>query len=139
MCKVGDVIVIDKYISDDGTVLSRYSFVVINDNADEIKGLKYDFVANVMSSFKDEKHKHRKLKYKENVGVTSDDIISDNKNNKEGYIKADQLFYFNKKKIKYYVLATISDDLLDELIRLIVELEVENKLKQNTKNIEAIV
>ena len=44
------------------------------------KGLKYDFVANVMSSFKDEKHKHRKLKYKENVGVTSDDIISDNKN-----------------------------------------------------------
>ena len=34
MCKVGDVIVIDKYISDDGTVLSRYSFVVIDDNAD---------------------------------------------------------------------------------------------------------
>ena len=57
-------------------------------------------VANVMSSFKDEKHKHRKLKYKENVGVTSDDIISDNKNNKEGYIKADQLFYFNKKENK---------------------------------------
>ena len=48
MCKVGDVIVIDKYISDDGTVLSRHSFVVIDDNADEIKGLKYDFVANVM-------------------------------------------------------------------------------------------
>ena len=101
MCKVGDVIVIDKYISDDGTVLSRHSFVVIDDNTDEIKGLKYDFVANVMSSFKDEKHKHRKLKYKENVGVTS-------------------------------------DDLLDELIRLIVELEVENKLKQNTKNIEVV-
>ena len=61
-----------------------------------------------MSSFKDEKHKHRKLKYKENVGIKSDDIISDNKNNKEGYIKADQLFYFNKKKIKYYVLQLLA-------------------------------
>ena len=50
MCKVGDVIVIDKYISDDGTVLSRHFFVVIDDNVDEIKGLKYDFVANVLNN-----------------------------------------------------------------------------------------
>ena len=139
MCKVGDIIVINNYISEDGTVLPRHSFVVIDDNADEIRGLKYDFVANVMSSFKNEEQKQKKLSYKENIGVSSDDIISDTKNGRDGYIKADQLYYFNKDELDYYVLATISDDLLDELIKLIVELEVENKLKQNTRNIEETV
>lgn len=33
MCKVGDIIVVDKYISEDGTILPRHSFVVIDDNA----------------------------------------------------------------------------------------------------------
>ncbi len=67
------------------------------------------------------------------------DIIFGTKNSREGYIKADQLYYFKKDKLNYYVLATISEDLLNELIKLIVELELENKLKQNTKNIEETV
>lgn len=136
MCKVGDIIVVEKYVGEDGTVLPRHSFVVVDDNADEISGLKYDFVANVMSSFKDDRHKTKKLKFKENLGITSEDIISDTKNGRDGYIKADQLYYFKKKKLKYYVFASINDELLDELIKLIIELEVENKLKQNTKNLE---
>lgn len=139
MCKVGDIIVVDNYISEDGAVLPRHSFVVIDDSADEIKGLKYDFVANVMSSFKNEEHKQKKLHYKENIGITSADIISETKNGREGYIKADQLYYFKKGKLNYYVLATITEDLLNQLIKLIIELELENKLKQNIKNIEATV
>lgn len=139
MCKVGDIIVVDNYISEDCTVLPRHSFVVIDDNANEIRGLKYDFVANVMSSFKSEEHKQKKLRFKENVGITSNDIVSGSKNGKDGYIKADQLYYFNKNKLNYYVLATISEDLLTDLIKLIVELELEDRLKQNTKNIEETV
>ena len=136
MCKVGDIIVIEEYIGEDGTILPKHSFVVIDDTADKIKGLKYDFVANVMSSFKNDEHKAKKLRFKENLPITSDDIISETTNGKDGYIKADQLHYFDKSKIKYYVLASINTELLDELIRLIIELEVEDKLKQNTKNIE---
>lgn len=136
MCKVGDIIVIEEYIGEDGTVLPKHSFVVIDDTADEIKGLKYDFVANVMSSFKNDAHKAKKLRFKENLAVTSDDIESQTTNARDGYIKADQLHYFDKSRIDYYVLASINTDLLDELIRLIIELEVEDKLKQNTKNIE---
>lgn len=58
-----------------------------------------------MSSFKNQEHKERKLSYKENLEITSDNIISNNKNSKGGYIKADQLFYFDKSKLDYYVFA----------------------------------
>lgn len=136
MCKVGDIIVVNKYIGDDGKEIKRHSFVVIDDNNSRISGLDYNFVACVMSSFKDEEHRKRKLRFEENVEVTSDDIISENANNKSGYIKADQLFYFDKNNLDYYVFASVEPDLLDELIRIIVHLQVENKLKQNTKNLQ---
>lgn len=135
MCKIGDIIVVDKYIGDDGKEVKKHSFIVIDDTKGEIGGLQYDLVTNVMSSFKNEDHKKRKLSFKENLKIESDDIISPIKNDKSGYIKADQLIYFNKKKIKYYVFAHIDEELLDELIRLIIELKYENKLKANTQNL----
>lgn len=138
MCKVGDIIVVNKYISEDGKEMNQHSFVVVDDNPDKIKGLNYSFVSSVMSSFKNEEHKKKKLGYEENIGITSDDIESDEVNSREGYIKADQLYYFDKNKLDYYVLASVKDDLLDELIRIIIKLEVENRLKKNTKNLEEV-
>lgn len=135
MCKIGDIIVIDKYIGDDGKEVNRHSFVVIDDEHGEISGLQYDLVTNVMSSFKDENHKKKKLRFKENVKIEGEDIISPIKNDKSGFIKADQLIYFNKNKINYYVFGHIDNELLDELIRIIVELKIENKLKANTRNL----
>lgn len=137
MCKIGDIIVVKKYIGDDGKTIDRqHSFVVIDDNPDSVGGISYDLVTNVMSSFKDEEHRRKKLSYKGNMEITSDDIISNTKNGKSGYIKADQLFYFNKSKLDYYVFAQVDRELLDELIRLIIELRYERKLKMNIKNIE---
>lgn len=135
MCKIGDIIVVNEYIGDDGKKIRKHSFIVIDDTPGSIRGLKYDLVTNVMSSFKNEEHKEKKLRHKENLGVESDDIISPIKNDKSGYIKADQLFYFDKSKLDYYVFAHIEPELLDELIRLIIELQVENKLKANTRNL----
>jgi hypothetical protein len=37
MCKIGDIIVVQKYKSD-GIELSKHSFVVIEDNGGDIKG-----------------------------------------------------------------------------------------------------
>lgn len=136
MCKIGDIIVVKSYIGDDGKKVNKHSFIVIDDNLGKIGGLNYSLVTNVMSSFKDEEHKKRKLQYKENLEITSDDINSDCKNGKSGYIKADQLIYFDKDKIDYYLFGHVDSELLDELIRLIVELKVENKLKANTRNIK---
>ena len=45
MCKLGDIIVINEYLGDDGAKLMKHSFVVVNDRPDFIEGLKYDFVA----------------------------------------------------------------------------------------------
>ncbi len=135
MCRIGDIIVVKEYIGEDGKKVKKHSFVVIDDNPSSIKGLKYDLVASVMSSFYDEEHRNKKLKYEENLHVESDDIISSNKNAKDGYIKADQLHYFDKSSIDYYVFGSISNDLLDELVQLIIKLEVEDKLKQNTQNL----
>ena len=136
MCKVGDVIVIDKYISDDGTVLSRHSFVVIDDNADEIKGLKYDFVANIMCSFHNEEHKNKKLKYEENFPIKEQLISGEKINNKSGYIKADQLYYFDKNLIEYQVIAHMEAELLDELVQLILVLNEKGLLKNVISNLD---
>jgi len=135
VCKFGDVIVIKNYIGDDGKKVKHHSFIVIDDNPGIIKGLNYNLVTNVMSSFKDEKHRKKKLKYKENLEVYSDNIISNLKNSKTGYIKADQLYYFDKNKIEYYVFARIDQQLLDELIKLVIDLSNKNKLKINIQNL----
>lgn len=135
MCKLGDIIVVDKYISHDGIEMNRHSFVVISDKPGFVEGVSYDLVASVMSSFKNEEQKFKKLKFEENLEVVSDDIISDSKNTKNGFIKADQLNYFDKSKIKYYVLGHISEDLLDELMILIMALDKKGKLINNLNNI----
>lgn len=140
MCKLGDIIVIDEYIGEDGVRICKHSFVVISDKPDFIEGLQYDLVTNVMSSFKDEEQRNKKLRFMENVEIISEDIVSiKGINKKSGFIKADQLIYFDKNKIKYYVIGHISDKLLDELMMIIVFLAEKNKLKNNICNIKETV
>lgn len=140
MCKLGDIIVVNNYIREDGMVIGKHSFIVVNDKPDFIEGLGYDLVTNVMSSFKNEEQKNRKLRFMENIEIISDDIISNkNINKKSGFVKADQLIYFDKSKIDYYVLGHISDELLDELIMIIMILAKSNKLRNNLNNIKETV
>lgn len=137
MCKLGDIIVVNKYIGDDGKLINKHSFVVINDKPGFIEGLQYDLVTNVMSSFKSKEQRMKKLKFEENVEIVSEQIISDiPANNKSGFIKADQLIYFDKKKMDYYVLGRISEELLDELAMIIVSLSKKGVLKNNISNIK---
>ena len=138
MCKLGDIIVVDQYVGDDGVKVSKHSFVVINDRPDFIEGLKYDLVANVMSSFKNDEQKNRKLRFMENLEVISDDIVTDKtKNKKSGFIKANQLIYFDKSKIDYYVLGHLDEKLLGELMLLIMKLSECDKLVNNLNNLRS--
>lgn len=137
LCKLGDIIVVDKYIGEDGKIINKHSFIVINDKPGFIEGLQYDLVANVMSSFKSEEQRTKKLRFEENVEIISEQVISNiTTNSKSGFVKADQLIYFDKKKIKYYVLGHISEELLDELMIIIVSLNIKGKLKTNTSNLK---
>lgn len=136
MCKLGDIIVVNKYIGDDGKEISKHSFIVIDDNPDCIKGLNYNLVTTVISSFKSQEQKERKLQYKENMEICEFERNGTKKFSKPSYIKADKLFYFDKEKLDYYVFGRISDDLLDELVKLIIELSNEEKLVQVTDNLK---
>lgn len=124
MCKVGDIIIIDNY-KDNGTYINKHSFVVLDDENGEIQGLSYDMVCNVMSSFKNEKQRNKKLRYPGNFLITSDDKVTNPDNGREGYIKAEQLYYFNKEKIEYQVIGRMNDESLEKLIRFIENLEVD--------------
>lgn len=135
MCRVGDIIVVKEFKDRNGTVVPKHSFVVISDEAGIIESYSYDFISNVMCSFHSENHKKRKLKIKSNLEIVPNKIKGRNVNNKSGYIRADDLFYFKKDKIEYKVIGRLSDDMLDKLIKLIIKLNVENKTKDLINNL----
>lgn len=60
MCKAGDIILVNDY-QDSKITISHHSFVVINDEGGQIQGLDYDIICNVMSSFKNEEQRKKKL------------------------------------------------------------------------------
>lgn len=90
----------------------------------------------MLCSFHNERHKRKKLKYKENLPVKEQRITGKRINNKKGYIKADQLYYFDKNNIEYKLIAHMDDSLLNELIKLIINLQKQNILKPIITNIE---
>ena len=139
MCKLGDIIVVNEFKNEFGEIVKKHSFVVINDEQNSIEGLNYDFISNMLCSFHDEEHKNRKLRFKENLEITEEIIANKHGNNRTGYIKADQLYYFDKNKVEYYVFGHLNPDLLDELLQLILVLNDEGKLKIVTTNLEQTI
>lgn len=136
MCNLGDIIVVKEFKNECGVKVKRHSFVVINDNKDYVEGLNYDFVANMMCSFHNKEHKNRKLKHKENLFVKSNSITGKYLNQKNGLKKSDQLYYFNKRKITYNVIAHLDENVFDKLINLINNLELQNKVINISTNLE---
>lgn len=121
MCQVGDIIVIEQY-KDRGKIISKHSFVVISDKNGKIEGIPYDFVANVMSSFKSNLQKERKLKrYPGNFPIVENDRVVENDNGKAGYIKTDQLYYFQRDSIEFETIGYLKDDILNLLLEFLEE------------------
>ena len=135
MCKLGDIIVIKEFKDQNGIIIPKHSFVVINDEPEFIEGFAYDFIANVMCSFHDDLHKKHKLNFKSNLEIKQNQVKGKNLNSKSGYIRADELFYFKKNNIEYKVIAHINDELLDKLVQLITKLHDENKIKNVITNL----
>lgn len=133
MCQVGDIILIQQY-KDCGNLLNRHSFVVIDDEADQINGVPYDMICNVMSSFKSKTQRERKMSYPGNFPIVFDDRTVENDNGKEGYIKADQLYYFQKDSLEYEVIGRIKPDIFNLLIEFIEESDFD--LVDITDNLE---
>lgn len=118
MCKIGDIILIEKYKAR-GKTLRRHSFVVIDDQDGKIQGLPYDMICNVFSSFKSEEQKKRKLSYPGNFPIANEDTHTQPDNGKSGYVKTDQLYFFNKNKVEYTVIGNIQPDILELVLEFI--------------------
>lgn len=118
MCKVGDIILVRKYLSN-GTPLQKHSFIVIDDNNGEIHGLEYDWICNVLSSIKDDVQRKKKLSYPGNIEIKSNNMITNPHNGKDAYIKADQLYFFKKDKLDYRVIGQVTEEALNDIIQFI--------------------
>lgn len=122
MCKRGDIIVVDNYKSQ-GRSISRHSFVVIDDQNGEILGFDFDFIAVVMSSFKDEEQRKKKLRYPGNYPISTDNSVLDpGANQKDGYIKAEQFYYFKREKLSYRVIGYLEEEVFNDLLNFIERL-----------------
>ena len=134
MCKMGDIIVVENFIGEGENNVSRHSFIVISDEGGTIAGLDYDLVTTVISSFKSEEHRRKKLSYEGNMEIPID-AMNEKDFKKSSYTKADQAHYFKKDKLNYYVFGSLSDEYMDELMKLILKLASEGKLKQIVDNL----
>lgn len=136
MCKIGDIIVIDKYVGDDGKVVGRHSFVVLSTDKGQISGVDYDLVTNAISSIKSSEHRKKILRRKSNMLINMDDEDVENPNHKEGFIKAGCLVYFRKKDLNYFTLGSLSVETWEALESLLEELDEIDGIIENTYNIE---
>ncbi len=124
MCEVGDIILVKDY-NRDGEKISRHSFVVLSNEEGQIQGLDYDIICNVMSSFKDEAQRTKKLSYPGNFPITADDSSVVRSNSKDGYIKAEQFYFFNTEKTDFVVIGSMKEDIFKSLIEFIEELNID--------------
>ena len=123
MCNAGDIILVESYRHGERT-LTRHSFVVISTESGTIGGLDYDFVCNVLSSYKNDAHKAKKSGYPGNFEITPKDETVSGGNRRDGYIKAEQLYYFNSEKTNYTVIGTLHQEVFERLIEFIESLKI---------------
>ena len=124
MCKIGDIILVRNYISQ-GTDLRNHSFIVLSTEKGKIEGLNYDMVCNVMSSFHDESHKRRKLSYPGNIPITSSDSrIEFGHETRDGYVKAEQLYFFDKSKLDFDIIGNVTEEIM-KIIKQFIEAHPE--------------
>ena len=89
-----------------------------------------------MSSFHSETQREKKIRQRENIEVKTENFTLDNGMQKDGYIKADQLHYFDKKKTKYFEVGRVDIELFNALVERIKEMDSKGKLKININNIK---
>lgn len=124
MCQIGDIIIIKKY-KDRGEMQHQHAFLVISEEQGKINNIPYNINCNVISAFKDEDHKIRKMRSPGNFPIVLDAYDVEMGNSNEGYIKADQIFYFQKENIEYEVIGKVASDKFNSLLAFILESEFE--------------
>jgi len=66
----------------------------------------------------------KKMKYPGNIEITHKDTIIPGGNSKDGYIKAEQFYYFDTEKLDYTVVGSMRPESFDLLLDFIKNLKV---------------
>lgn len=132
MCAVGDIIFVRSYISHDGKNMNGHPFIVVDDQDGQIRGLDFDIACTVMSSLdgKSVEYRERKLIHQENLEFSIQDG-----NTRDGFIKADQVYLFNKNDIQFRVIGSADPEFMQKLLSLIIELKDKGTLDIIIKNL----
>lgn len=132
----GDIIVITK-LKSQGKTVGMHSFVVLSSENGTLCGIDYDFIALMMSSFKDADQKSRKLSYPGNFEITSNDEKISDGHGLDGYIKAEQFYLFDENAIEYKTIGKLTAETFETLLEFIkgfkdkgIEIEL---ISDNTK------
>lgn len=123
MCQVGDIILI--YNARNKRPVGAHPFIVLDDTNGTVMGLyNYDFIGLLLTSASTEERKEHLKQYAGNFPVAKEDkyINSGKRDNLDSYVEADQLFYFDKNKIKYTHLGRLDDDIFNIIIEFMEEL-----------------
>ncbi len=128
MCRPGDIIIIKNFKDELGSSVDKHSFIVIDNK-------KY-ITSNMMCSFKDDDQKQKKLKYYSNYEIDSNYINGNSINTKNGYIKIDKLYHFDKDKTNYKVIAHVDIKLLSKMYKYMLGLSIKGRLKVVDSNIK---
>ena len=131
MCKVGDIIKVEKYIGDDGQEVGRHTFVVISEDEDVIEGYNFDFVGCPMSSIKSEAQR-QKVEADERLMIikTNDQNGMPASKYEESFLKTHLFYFFKKEKIQYQVIGALNIDTYMTLLKQLESLD-EKELIEN--------
>lgn len=137
MCQIGDLIMIEKYIGDDGVEVGRHTFVVLSEDANVIKGLSFDLVGTPMSSIKNKKQREKiERNHKLMIIKTNDQNGMPASKYEESFIKAHLMYYFKKDKLKYKNLGSLNVETYMELQSKLQELDESDEIEQVITNLE---
>ena len=137
MCKIGEIIGVPTFYGETNILCDFHYFIVVGEDRGEIEGLDFTKVGSMMCSLdgKSKEYKERKLKHKENIPIEATDFSLGKRRKKSGFIKSDQLHYFNKKKTNYFSVGIAKKEILDKLFDNLEEFDEEGKLKHNINNL----
>lgn len=127
MCKVGDIILVYNAKNKDGYV-GPHQFVIMDNEAGQIKGLDYDIISAIMSSMDTDKKLEKYHKYPGNFSIMPEDRQVDNDNRKPAFVKVDQLYYFDLDAIDYKKIGQINTDIMELLYEHLDEINNEGVL-----------
>ena len=136
MCQPGEIVVIEKFLDSEKHENTRHSFVVLSNESGKIEGIDYNIVLALMSSFrgKPDGYKAKKLKYPWNIHITTLDTDMLSGNNEEGFIKCNQLHYFDLTEDEINIIGSVNATVWDKINEALDK--YEDKIIINTYNLK---